>query len=269
MARLYHLTCIGHFPKIMDDGYLKTVESNIGSPDFFQADPNDPEYESEKVLVWPKRERGVPYKRVPMMVPGPLLKQMEEKQEMFTRVTRKELEKLGDPNDQMTVSMVVGWDLDEDAPDVKYGEHVGPDVVWLTSDPTPKQAWQSLDNVLDVRAEKSQILFVVDVPDEDVKKWSHWAFEQGISRFWYDALDDDDGSAENWYVVPREIPKAEWVAIYMAQTGEALWLNPDLHDVDPDDLNERGLIGIPARGKYDERYPIPRGYFAARLQTEV
>lgn len=269
MARLYHLTCIGHFPKIMSDGFLKTVESNIGTPDMFEPDPNDPVYEQEKVLVWPKRERGKPYKRVPMLVPGPLLKQMEEKQEIFNRVERKELNALGEVDQEMTVSVVVGWDLDEDVQPPKYGEHVGPDVVWLTSDPTPKQAWQSLNEHLDVRAQKSQILFVVEVPDEDMHKWSEWAFEQGISQFWYDALDDDDGSADNWYVVPREIPKAEWVAIYMAQTGEAIWLNPDLHEVDPEDLNEKGLIKVEVKEKYEKKYPIPLGYFAARLQTEV
>ena len=269
MARLYHLTCIGHFPKIMADGFLKTVESNIGTPDMFEPDPNDPDYDTEHVLVWPKRERGKPYKRIPMMVPGPLLKTIEEKQEMFTRVTREELEAMGPQDDQMTVSVVVGWEPLDHLPDVKYGEHVGPDVVWLTSDPTPKQAWQSLNDALDIRAQKSQILFVVEVPDEDVKKWSEWAFEQGISKFWYEALDDDDGSADNWYVVDREIPKAEWVAIYMAQSGDAIWLNPDLHEVDPDDLNEKGLIKAELKNKYEQQYPIPLGYFAARLQTEV
>lgn len=279
MARLYHLTCVSHFRKIFtEDEFLKVTESNIGTPENLQPDPDDPAYEQDLVLVWPKRFRrhspGYDERSdtcTPMGVPGPLLKKLEEDTEIWQRVTAEQIQAHGDDDDTIDIRMVVDWEPNPDRVTTLFGEHVGPDVVWLTSDTTPKQDWQSVDLAPSRSHRKDEVLFVVDVPDEDVHKWSTWAFTHGISQFWYDALDNDDAEATNWYVVEREIPKSEWVGIYMAKGGNVVWLNPDKHpDLPPDIFHPTtGLILKEREPEVRALFPKPEVYFPSAFRKET
>lgn len=269
--RLYHITCIAHFRKIFGtDGFLKTTESNIGMPDEFMPDPNDPTYDEPMVPVWPQTRRNKD--TLPMIVPGEVLREMEKDGPIYPRAKHSDFN--GPADTQQKVTMVVGHDhITPDKPAL-FGSHVGPDVVWLTKDPTPVQRWAAVERLPDEAEEyrKSEVLFVVDVPDEDVNKWSEWAFEQGIHPFWYDCLDSTDlfllkqNAAEDWYVVPREIPKSEWVGIYQAKSKKALWLNPDKFDIDPENYLPNGLLDPEKAVALTEQYPAPQVYKAASLR---
>lgn len=273
MAHLFHITCLAHFRKIFhEDQFLKVTESNIGSPEMFRPDPNDPAYESDMVPVWPKSTSPGYHEDRPLLVAGPLLKRMEEFQEKYPRLKKSDIDRLNVTDDNSVyVAYVTDWEPDPGAQPPLYGEHVGPDVVWLTSDPTPVQEWAYTNKVKDIRWKKDEILFVVEVPDEDVHSWKEWAFSHGISQFWYDCLNNEDDEARNWYVVEREIPKSEWVAVYMAKTGRPLWLNPEHHEgyqeswVDPD----TGLISDDHAREAASLFPKPQAYFPARLRTET
>lgn len=270
MAQLFHITCLGHIKKILfEDKYLKVVESNIGSPEHLKADPDDPAYEDEMVPIWPHATRPRE-ERMPMVVSGEVLKKMEENCEIYPRVSSRDdietwlTDENGEPS--LKVKMVVDFEPDPNTPPVKFGEHVGPDVVWLTKDPTPVQPWAHTERNLPIEWQKSEVLITVDVPVEDAHKWSTWAFEQGISKMWYDALDSDDGSAENWFVVERPIPMEEWTAIYMAKSGRVFWLNPDKHpDLDPT-AHVDGVIKIDRIDEISDLYPKPQAYFASTFR---
>lgn len=276
MAILYHLTCISHFKKIWsEDQFLKVTESNIGSPDSLKPDPDDPDYESDLVPIWPKSYRKTsaeydPSYPTPMAAPGSILKQMEENSERWSRVTHEQLRDMGSDDDTIDMNIIVEWSP-SGRPPVKFGEHVGPDVVWLTCDCTPTQDWQTAHRVVDPMWRKDEILFVVEVPDEDLRKWSKWAFEHGISQFWYDALNNEYDDAANWYVVEREIPKSEWVAIYMAKSGKVVWLDPDRYPDLPADVFHptTGLILKEREPEISALYPKPEVYFAAAFKKEM
>ena len=274
--QLFHITCLQHFHKIWkEDGFLKTTESNIGSPEEARPDPNDPDYDEAMVPVWPLIPR---YRRtestLPMVVPGPILKKMEANGHQYPRADRSDF---GDDLDEnVRVSMVVGFDEDQVVEPVKFGEHVGPDVVWLTDDPTPCQKWAGLERVPDdlFMYAKDAVIFVVDAPESDTFKWSEWAFDQGISPYWYDCLDNpgDDGTmdSEHWYVTTREIPKAEWNAVYAAKSGKVLWLNPDKYpDIPAEAYLPSGLIDPQFEPTLTAQYPAPQVYKALTLRRST
>jgi hypothetical protein len=89
-------------------------------------------------------------------------------------------------------------------------------VVWLTADPNPKNQTWARD------IEKRDIRIVVSVPRKDAKNWPIWARQQGCPERWYESL-ASWGRPEDWYVVPRRIRKAEWLAVEDSSTGEVLW----------------------------------------------
>jgi hypothetical protein len=120
--KLYHYTSLYHLPLIKAAGYLKLVESNIGSPD----------------------------KRFP-----------------------------------------------------PYGEHVGPDVVWLTESPSPKGHGLGGASV-----DKRAVRIEVDI--EDAIRWREFANKHGINRDWYRIMDmSGEYTARYWWVSLRPIPIAE------------------------------------------------------------
>jgi hypothetical protein len=87
------------------------------------------------------------------------------------------------------------------------GEHVGPDVVWLTDLDTAAQT-----GVLGGPARKGGVKVTVEVPDAEVHPWSEWAFDHGIHPTWYESLGRHN-RPDRWWVVERPIPHTEWVEI--------------------------------------------------------
>ncbi len=122
---LYHFTSLMHWPLIINDGFLRRTESNIGSG-------------------------------------NPRLK--------------------------------------------PYGEHVGPDVVWLTdlSDPTPQSC-----GLVGIR-DKTRLRITVKI--SDAKKWPDFAAAHGINKRWYRLL-GRGGRPQCWWVVERIIPQTDWIAV--------------------------------------------------------
>lgn len=88
------------------------------------------------------------------------------------------------------------------------GEHVGPDVVWLTTRDAPEQC----GIVSSGMALKAGVRVTVDVADADVSHWPAWAKAQGIHPDWYSVV-VGEYDADSWFVVERNIPWTEWIAI--------------------------------------------------------
>ena len=253
--RLFHITCIQHSLKITADEYLEVTESNIGAPEIMNLNThrniaaavdvavnnNDPEL----VMVWnPTGEKDV------VTVPRDILAKLERNGTTYRRLTPEEITaEIGDTG-RYKAKIVVGIEQNQtvdgkfgdiltetDAYDgdlSPYGEHIGPDVVWLTLDATPRQSWahhagRSWDDI-PPEYRKDTILFEVEVPDEEVFKWSEWAFDQGINKNWYEALSYGLRDHENWYVVPRRIPVSEWKSAFDLRTGECLWMPPGTYE---------------------------------------
>jgi hypothetical protein len=134
--------------------------------------------------------------------------------------------------------------------------HAGPHAVLLTTDKRPKpdwpkgsvltpeiifaatgtyNMWHILPNgesrIVDTRTldvfplpwiDKSAIRFTVSVPAYAVHHWPAWSRQHGIDPTWSAALGKGN-NPNDWYVVLREIPRAEWVRIERTATGEVLW----------------------------------------------
>lgn len=105
-----------------------------------------------------------------------------------------------------------------------FGEHVGPDVVWLTSSPEPEG--HGLEGAKAVSGygtagddvDKSEIRITVEIPDSDAEHWPEFAVAHGIHPEWRRALEKGH-RAESWYVCRRPIPRSEWRAVENLRTG--------------------------------------------------
>lgn len=102
------------------------------------------------------------------------------------------------------------------------GEHVGPDVVWLTSEPSPGKSAAGLRYTVEqakaIRAagysvpDKTQIRLTIEVPDEEPLRWRDFAREHGINRKWKRAL-EKDARPDTWWVLPRLVLYDEIVEV--------------------------------------------------------
>lgn len=292
--RLFHITCNHHIKRIIADGFINVTESNIGAPEIMnlklhrdiaiQEDgaPGDPPL----VMVWnPSDPTEV------LTIPRELLSKVEGRHtSKYRRLTAEEIDKEVGTSGTYDAKVVVGFEPDVVSEDGKpgdalsntdatdedlspYGEHIGPDVVWLTRDATPRQAWATPVKQTQLWASpvkewesipedfrKDTVLMVVDIPDDEVYKWSNWAFEQGISRPWYDRLAMGLDEHENWYVVTRPIPMTEWVGIWDTKTGQVAWLPPGTL---PE--GQQNNIGVPHE-EYTYDVPMPDAWLPTRLQ---
>ena len=90
-----------------------------------------------------------------------------------------------------------------------FGEHVGPDVVWLTTtqDPTKGQGLQG-------PADKTAARIIVDV--NDAAPWSRWCVAHGINPSWRGALEARQ-LPDQWYVVERPVARGEWAGLEVAE----------------------------------------------------
>jgi len=101
------------------------------------------------------------------------------------------------------------------------GEHVGPDVVWLTDrdglttnrDTLRAGCALSSGSFSILSVDKTVVRFTVEVPDEDVMRWEDFAKEHGISRRWQRILEKWPRRPNWWFVVQRPIGSEEWVEV--------------------------------------------------------
>lgn len=97
-------------------------------------------------------------------------------------------------------------------PDIRpYGEHVGPDVVWLTDVGVVSARGAGLDRTPD-GTDKTAVRITVDVPDHEVIWWPDFAVEHGMHKAWRRAL-ERGRDPRSWFVLTRPIPRAEWVDV--------------------------------------------------------
>ena len=88
-----------------------------------------------------------------------------------------------------------------------FGEHVGPDVVWLTDMPEITAKGCGLNGS---RLDKTEIRITVEVAD--AISWPAFAAKHGINKKWYRAL-GSGRRPETWWVVPRRIYRVEWIDV--------------------------------------------------------
>jgi hypothetical protein len=100
--------------------------------------------------------------------------------------------------------------------------HAGPDVVWLTRDPSPWQAWMRMPGRL-LPVDKGRIRFLVDVPHGELQSWSTWADQHGVADAWRRAMVDSGGPSDAWYVTERIVPWQEWLRIEDTNSGQVWW----------------------------------------------
>lgn len=293
--RLFHITCHHHIKRILADGFINVTESNIGAPEIMNLDlhreiasqeegaPGDPPL----VMVWNPNDPTDA-----LTIPRELLARAEARKSVtYKRLTSEEIDREVGSSGTYSAKVIVGFEPDVTTEDGKYGdvfsdtdattedmtpygEHVGPDVVWLTRDATPRQAWATPVNQnqlwvspgktewesIPEEYRKDTVLMVVDIPDDEVHKWSEWAFEQGINPAWYNRLAMGLDEHENWYVVTRPIPMTEWVGIWDTKTSQVAWLPPGTL---PE--GQQNELGVPHE-EYTYDVPMPDAWIPTRLQ---
>lgn len=87
--------------------------------------------------------------------------------------------------------------------------HAGPDVVWLTTEPTPVLGHGLHGSGYD----KTRVRITVRVPVSEVHEWEPWARKHLSTNRTIETLARTGGGSETWRVVEREITKDEIVYI--------------------------------------------------------
>ncbi len=115
-------------------------------------------------------------------------------------------------------------------PDETNLQHVGPDVVWLTSQPSVKtEKWNQFVFSADgnhyqeppTHWQKGRIRVVVNV--NYARRWRQWAKEQGSTPETIKVLHDTGGDSYCWWVSERDIPIKHWVRIDDTDTMKCLY----------------------------------------------
>lgn len=99
-----------------------------------------------------------------------------------------------------------------------YGEHVGPDVVWLLDTDTLEDFPHGL--IVGGNTDKTRVRFTVELPM--APKWVTWRWTHEMHPQWRDTFMDAGGgmyAAEHWYVWPLEIPAKRWRSVTDMDTG--------------------------------------------------
>jgi len=92
------------------------------------------------------------------------------------------------------------------------GEHVGPDVVWLTDALETTAKALGVESVQYDGTDKMAVRITVKVPDAEVSWWPDFAREHGIHRQWR-RLMERGRDADSWWVIPRPVMLSEVAAI--------------------------------------------------------
>ena len=107
------------------------------------------------------------------------------------------------------------------------GKHLGPDVLWAFDREHPRLHGQRPmlnQQYQDPLVNKTNAVFVIDVDDSDVAHWPTWCEEQGISKRWRRHL-AKSGDENQWWVVLRQVPALEWLAVRAKIDGEWVHVN--------------------------------------------
>ena len=116
------------------------------------------------------------------------------------------------------------------APDETSLQHVGPDVVWLTSQPTVKnEGWNRFVFSADgdrrqkppAHWQKGRIRVSVSV--NYAHRWRQWAKKQGSTPETIKVLHDTGGDSYHWWVSEQDIPIEHWVRIDDTSTMKCLY----------------------------------------------
>lgn len=107
-----------------------------------------------------------------------------------------------------------------------YGEHVGPDVVWLTSSPYVSGSGVELDpmGVLDrgpemIEVDPTRIRITVDLPENEVHRWTPWSRQHRMNPKWRRVL-EEGMKPQDWYVIERNVPISEVLSEMTTIDGE-------------------------------------------------
>lgn len=108
--------------------------------------------------------------------------------------------------------------------------HAGPDVVWLTDQPSFNQLCVEIPAERLRRAvasglsaadiDKKAVRFTVDVAD--AMPWAAFAKQHGAKKSWLRDL-AKAGDPKTWFVLPRPIHRAEWVSVDNVRDGVPMW----------------------------------------------
>jgi len=90
----------------------------------------------------------------------------------------------------------------------------GPAVVWLTSNPKPKQGWTESE-VPNFLYEKYGIRITVEVPEKEAHQYPEWSRKMGIDPKWLKLYTERDSDFGNWHVVTRAIGRSDWRDVEM------------------------------------------------------
>lgn len=95
--------------------------------------------------------------------------------------------------------------------------NAGPDVVWLTTEPTAHLGL----GLQHARADKTEIRFTVRVGAKEAHEWRTWAYRHYSPKRFMDVL-AESGGAETWHVIERLIPASDWVEIRNMKTDSLI-----------------------------------------------
>lgn len=111
-----------------------------------------------------------------------------------------------------------------------YGEHYGPDVVWLTTHPTsegcrlprpgtalfPTSAGSFEYSRCEPEEDKTGVRLTVQIPEAECHPWTPWALKHGINRKWKARLEKRNCIPIWWRVIERPILSAEIVEVTLS-----------------------------------------------------
>lgn len=86
-------------------------------------------------------------------------------------------------------------------------------LIWLTSFPVARQAWQINDL-------KHQVRFEVEAPA--AQRWRTYSIRVGVPRRYRDSLAYKGTLPGTWFVSEEPIPEAQWLSVVSFETLEAV-----------------------------------------------
>jgi hypothetical protein len=106
------------------------------------------------------------------------------------------------PTESNIGSPIAGWP--------PYGQHVGPDVVWLSSAANIVKGLGIIGFTGDF--DKTGVRITVDLPDNEVVKWTKWPYRRRMNKHWRKVMEQDQ-LPELWWLIERPIHDYEWVDV--------------------------------------------------------
>jgi len=102
-----------------------------------------------------------------------------------------------------------------------FGEHVGPDVVWLTSH--DEASGHGLENVFrshpnfPIETDKTRVRITVDLPDNELQRWGTFSKQYRMHPKWRRVIEHNMRHS-SWWVLERPVRPEEIVDAYVERT---------------------------------------------------